>query len=253
LDDARAGVERLEVGRWFRNARLSLGVSASAGLGLLFVGDVDPVREMLSDAIRTVPGALLLMVAASGLAVSGLWLLLGVRRVLPRVGVVSWMLAVWCASLVAVAFFPTNLPGTEPGLVAAVHRVGAGLMAALPPLIALTVAEKAGRVGETGRVRLLRAAGLAALAACVAFGVAHGPAVLFGSELFPYAGLAERVLLALVLVVVGLCAWALDGVNQPDAAGGEGSVMLPGSTEERTSVVMSEAGAAGVRVREGEP
>ncbi|MCY1144254.1 DUF998 domain-containing protein [Actinoplanes sp. Pm04-4] len=223
-----------------------------AGVGLLFVGDVDPVKEMLSDAIQTLPGALLLMVAASGLAVSGLWLLAGVRRVLPRAGVVSWMLAVWCVSLVAVAFCPTNLPGTEPGLVAVVHRVGAGLMAALPPLIALIVAEKAGRVGETGRVRRLRAAGLAALAACVAFGVAHGPTVLFGSELFPYAGLAERILLALVLVVVGLCAWVLDGVNQPGSTSGEGSVMSPGSTE-RTSVVMSEAGSAGVRVWEGEP
>jgi len=228
--------------RWFRYARVSLGVSAVAGVGLLVVGNADPLNEMLSDAVRTVPGALLLMVAACGLAVSGMWLLAGVRRALPRARAVSWLLGVWCASLVAVAFFPTNLPGTEPGTTAVVHRVGAALMAALPPLIALLVAEaagrraeagrvgllgaggqvEAGRVGlvradgrvEAGRVRLLRAAGLAALAACVAFGVAHVPAVLFGVELFPYAGLAERILLALVLVVVGLCAWAVEGVER---------------------------------------
>lgn len=67
---------------------------------------------------------------------------------------------------------------------------------------------------EAGRVRVLRGVGLAALAACVAFGVAHGPAVLFGAELFPYAGLAERILLALVLVVVGVCAWVVEGVER---------------------------------------
>nr|WP_221381927.1 DUF998 domain-containing protein [Actinoplanes polyasparticus] len=207
---------------------MSLGVSTVAGVGLLVVGNADPLNEMLSDAVRTVPGALLLMVAACGLAVSEMWLLAGVRRALPRARAVSWLLGVWCASLVAVAFFPTNLPGTEPGVAAVVHRVAAALLAALPPLIALLVVEAAGRRAEAGRagpvhadgraeagrVRWLRVAGLSALAACVAFGAAHGPAVMFGAELFPYAGLAERILLALVLVVVGLCAWAVEGVER---------------------------------------
>ncbi|MBM2614040.1 DUF998 domain-containing protein [Actinoplanes sp. LDG1-06] len=197
--------------RWFRNAQLSLGTATVAGTGLLLVGDVDPVNEMISDAVQTVPGALLLMVAACGLASAGLWLLAGARRTLPRSPLLTTMLAVWCASLVAVAFFPTNLPGAEPGVAAVVHRVGAGLMAALPPLIALLVADLAGRrtPGEPGRVRLLRAAGLTSLAVCVAFGALHGPAVLAGTGVLPYAGLFERILMALVIVVAGLCAWVI--------------------------------------------
>ncbi len=195
---------------WYRNARLSLGLSTLAGGGLLVVGNVDPVDEMLSHSIRTMPGALLLAVASCGLSATGMWLLTGARRAL-RNRTLSILLTVWCVALVAVAFFPTNLPGTPPDAAAAVHRIGAGLMAALPPLIALLVAELAGRRAESGRTRLLRAAGLSTLAACVAFGAVHGPAVLLGADIPPYAGLSERILLVLILLVVGLCAWVIQG------------------------------------------
>ncbi|MBL7252944.1 DUF998 domain-containing protein [Paractinoplanes lichenicola] len=197
--------------RWYRHTQLSLALATVAGAGLLVVGHVDPMNQMLSDSISTVPGAVLLALAACGLAAAGAWLLAGARRALPRSGLLTVLLGAWSVSLLALAVFPTNLPGTEAGPAAVIHRVGAGAMAALPPLIALLVAHLAGRREVTGRVRALWAAGWSAVTACLAFAVVNGPAVLLDQSLPPYAGLAERILLALVLVVVGLCAWVLEG------------------------------------------
>ncbi|MFY1652973.1 DUF998 domain-containing protein [Solwaraspora sp. WMMB762] len=210
-----ATIVRAGTSRWYRNVQLSLGVGTAAGTGLLVVGDVDPVDEMVSESIRTVPGAVLLALAACGLAAAGAWLLAGARRVLPPAWPLTVLLSVWCVSLVAVVVFPTNLPGTEPGVTAGVHRIGAALMAALPPLFALLIAKRAGHGADLARVRWLRAAGWSALAACVAFAAVNGPAVLLGQGYLPFAGLAERVLLALVFVVVGLCAWVLEGEERP--------------------------------------
>lgn len=197
--------------RWYRNALVSLAVATAAGTALLVAGEVDPLNQMISDSIRTVPGAVLLALSACGLAAAGAWLLAGARRALPRNGMLTALLMVWCASLVVVVVFPTNLPGTAPGTAAVLHRIGAGLMAALPPLIALLVARLAGRRAESAPVRRLRTVGWSALAACAAFAVLNGPAALLDRGLPPFAGLAERILLVLVLVIVGLCARVLDG------------------------------------------
>ncbi|GAB2601952.1 hypothetical protein Aab01nite_63200 [Paractinoplanes abujensis] len=201
---------RAATSRWYRHTQLSLALATVAGAGLLVVGHVDPMNQMLSDSVSTVPGAVLLALAACGLAAAGACLLAGARRALPRPGLLTVLLGVWSVSLLALAVFPTNLPGSEPGVAAVIHRVGAGATAALPPLIALLVARPAARREVTGRVRALRVAGWSASAACLAFAVVNGPAVLLGQSLPPYAGLAERILLALVLMVVGLCAWVLE-------------------------------------------
>ena len=94
------------------------------------------------------------------------------------------------------ALFPTNLPGTELTDSAIVHRYGAAVVAAVPPVIGLLVA----------RSRRLRTASLITTGGVVLFGLAHGPAVLFGGAVMPYAGLAERILFALILVVLVLSA-----------------------------------------------
>ncbi len=135
--------------RWYRNAQLSLGLGTAAGSGLLLVGDVDPVDQMVSESIRTVPGAVRAGPGGVRLAAAGGWLLAGARRVLPPAWPLTLLLSVWCVSLVAVVVFPTNLPGTEPGVAAGLHRFGAALMAVLPPLFALLIVKRAGR-GATG-------------------------------------------------------------------------------------------------------
>ncbi|HWS34838.1 MAG TPA: DUF998 domain-containing protein [Actinoplanes sp.] len=207
-----AGTRTGGVGRWYRGVFLSLAVATAAGTSLLVVGDVDPMDEMLSDSVQTVPGDVLLAVAASALASAGAWLLAGARRILPRAsasggrgtGPLAAMLSVWCGALLVVAAFPTNAPGTEPDLAAMVHRGGAGLVVALPPLITLRIA---GTVRTGGAV--LRVAGWSTLGGCGLFGMVNGPAMVFGEALPAYAGLLERILLGLVLLSIGLCGWVL--------------------------------------------
>ncbi|MDR7281057.1 DUF998 domain-containing protein [Catenuloplanes atrovinosus] len=196
-------------GDWFRYALLCLALSTTAGSGLLLHGGVDQVNELVSDAVRSRSGAVLLALAACGLAGAGVWLCAGARRGLPRTRRLVALLAVWVVSLIAVAFFPTNLPGTPLTAAGVVHRYAAAAAVGLPPLVALLVAEKSGQ-----RARLLRTVGFATLAACAAFAAVHGPEVLLGSSRPPYAGLAERLLLALVLLATGLSAWVIKRAEQ---------------------------------------
>jgi hypothetical protein len=113
-----------------------------------------------------------------------------------RTRVLQTLLTLWAAGLVAVAAFPTNLPGTELTDSAVLHRYGAGLVVAVPPVLGLLLAAS----------RRLRTASLITAGGAVLFGVAHGPAVLFGTDVLPYAGLAERILFALILLVLALTA-----------------------------------------------
>ena len=200
--------------RWYRNVQLSLGLATIAGTALLVAGNVDPRDQMISESAHTVPGAVLLALAACGFAAAGAWLLVGAHRALPQSRLLTAMLVIWCVCLTVVAIFPTNVPGTEPGVTAVLHRLSAGPTAALPPLIALRVAKMARQRAENGRVRWLRAAGWFTLTACVAFGAVNGPAALLDRALPPYAGLGERGLLALMLVVMGLCAWVVEGEDR---------------------------------------
>ncbi|WP_306211142.1 DUF998 domain-containing protein [Actinoplanes sp. RD1] len=178
-----------------------------AGLGTL--ATVGSPGEMVSDAVRSLPGAVLLAVSCCCLAAAGASLCLGVRAALSRTRLLTALLVAWCVALVVVALFPANPPGAPLDHAAMVHRYGAAPVAALPPLFELLVAEVAApRRGAMlpgpAPVRLLRGASLAALGACLAFGALNGQAVLAGDDLLPHSGVAERILLALVLVVVGL-------------------------------------------------
>jgi hypothetical protein len=182
---------------WHRTALAALAVAVVAGLAMQAFGPIDPVNQMLSDTVASWPGALMLGLACAALVVVAGCLAVGAgpARSAPA-RVLHALLALWAAGLVAVAAFPTNLPGTELTDSAVVHRYGAGLVVAVPPVIGLLVA--AGR--------RLRTASLITVGGAVLFGVAHGPAVLFGADVLPYAGLAERILFALILVVLALTA-----------------------------------------------
>jgi hypothetical protein len=190
---------------WHRTGIVSIGTAVVAGLALQPFGSVDPVNEMISDTVGSPVGALLLGLACAALAVTAGCLAVGAGRAGQlRTRVLHGLLGLWSVALLAVALFPTNLPGTELTNSAVVHRYGAAVVAAVPPVIGLLVA----------RTRRLRTASLAAGGMTVLFGVIHGPAVLFGGPVMPYAGLTERLLFALILVVLVLTARDLAAHNE---------------------------------------
>jgi hypothetical protein len=86
------------------------------------------------------------------------------------------------------------------------HRYGAAFAAAVPPVLGLLLA----------RSRRLRTASLVTGGGAALYGAAHGPAVLFGADVLPYAGLAERILFALIFVVLALTVRDLAGRNEKE-------------------------------------
>jgi hypothetical protein len=178
---------------WHRTALTAIAVALVAGIALHTFGSVDPVNQMLSDTVSSAPSGFLLGVACAALVVAAGCLTAAVRPH-GRARLLRVLLALWAAGLVAVTAFPTNLPGTEVTTSAVVHRYGAALTVAVPPVVGLLVA----------RSRRLWMASLVTAAAAVLYGVAHAPAMLGGAEILPLAGLAERILLGLVLLVVAL-------------------------------------------------
>jgi hypothetical protein len=180
---------------WHRASLTAVAVAVVAGVALHTFGSVDPVNQMLSDTVASAPGAVLLGVAGAALVVAAGFLAVGARHS-DRPGLIRTLLGLWTAGLVALAVFPTNLPGTGVTTGALVHRYGAALAVAVPPIVGLVAA----------RGRRLRTASLVTGGAAMIYGAAHAPAMLTGAEVMPYAGLAERVVLALVLTVVVLTA-----------------------------------------------
>ena len=183
---------------WHRGGLAAVAVAAAAGIALHWIGSVDAVNQMLSDTVSSAPGAALLGVACAALMVAAGCLAVGARHA-ARSRLVRGLLGLWSAGLAALAVFPTNLPGTAVTTGAVIHRYGAALAVAVPPVIGLLVA----------RTRRLRTASLVTGGAAGLYGVAHVPSMVTGTEILPYAGLAERVVLGLVLLVVVMTTAAL--------------------------------------------
>ncbi|MEV6493509.1 DUF998 domain-containing protein [Actinoplanes sp. NPDC051633] len=173
-------------------ARAGIAIAVLAGLAThLAGGGIDPIHQMLSDSVMSVPGAVMLGTACAALVmVAGA--LAAMTRGQRRARLVVPLLGVWAAALVAIVVFPTNPPGTELDNAAVAHRYGAALTAVVPPIVGLLAA----------RTRRLRTVSWLTAGAAGLFGAAHAPAVLFGNDVVPYAGLAERVLFGLILVLL---------------------------------------------------
>jgi hypothetical protein len=187
---------------WHRASRAAIAVAVVTGVALHLIGSVDPVHHMLSDTVSSAAGALLFGVACAALVVAAGSLAVGARRH-EHARLVRVLLGLWAAGLVALAVFPTNLPGTPATTSAVVHRYGAALAVAVPPLLGVLVAHS----------RRLRTAALVTGGVAAGYGVAHLPAMVTGVELLPYAGLVERVVLVLMLLVVALTADELRGAR----------------------------------------
>jgi MFS family permease len=175
---------------------IGLAVAVVAGISLHLVTHIDPVNQMLSDAVVSLPGTILLGVACAGLVVVAGALAVTAARHGPRRKLVPTLLGLWSAALATIVVFPTNLPGMPLTTSAVIHRYGAAMLAVVPPVVGLLVA----------RTRRLRRAAWTTAAAAALFGVLHGPAVLLGRDVVPYAGLTERVLFVLILVLLALTA-----------------------------------------------
>jgi hypothetical protein len=214
----------------------AVAVAAAAGIGLHTFGPVDAMHQVLSASVATPAGTVLLGTACAALVVAAR-LLSAAAWHTGRSGPVRALLGLWAAGLIALAVFPTNLPGAEVTTSTIIHRYGAAIAMAAPPLIALLVA----------RTRRLRTAALITGGATAAYGLAHIPAILAGTTLLPYAGLWERVLLVLMLVLVLLTDAELEGTG-PDLhpAGGlpDGERGAPIKLDHRAALVEALAASA---------
>jgi hypothetical protein len=206
--------------------------------GALATPRVDPLAFTVSDYVALPGGYALLAVAALALGLVGVALAAAARRAAPAARAVPVLLLGWSAALLLVGLFPTNPPGVPADLAAGVHRyAGALAFAALPLAVWL--------LGRALRNRALRGLAVAVGAAAGAFLVAHVPTVLAidtaGSPGFPLLGGVERVLYALVIVLLLVTARALRR-TAPDL------VVVPAAAEAGPALVErrpAEAGAAG--------
>jgi hypothetical protein len=176
--------------------------------GALATPRIDALALTVSDYVALPGGYALLALAALALGGVGVALAVAARRAAPAAGAVPVLLSSWSAALLLVGLFPTNPPGVPADLAAGVHRyAGAWAFAALP--IAVWLLGRA--LGHRALCGLAVAVGVAA----GVFLLAHVPIVLAidiaGSPGFPLLGGVERVLYALVIVLLLVTARALRG------------------------------------------
>ncbi|MEV0394248.1 DUF998 domain-containing protein [Polymorphospora rubra] len=184
---------------WYRYALSAVTVALVAGLALHAVDDVHPLHQMLSETAVSSAGILLLGVAAAALVAVAGCLGVGIRRAGPRrAGLLTVLLVIWAAGLVALAVFPMDLSGEPTTYAGVLHRYGAAVAVAVPPLLGLVLAG----AGRDDGARQLRAASVVTGVAGGVFAAAHLPTILLDADSLPYIGLVERLLLALMLVVV---------------------------------------------------
>lgn len=203
--------------RWSQGA-VAVAFASTAVLHIVGAGSVDPVAQTISDYVAIPGGYALLGVAAFTLTAAGAVLAVGVCRVgLPRPGTPAALLWSWSVALLLLGVFPTNAPGTPPGLVAAVHRYAGAWAFAVLPVAGMLVAR---RLRDTpGWTRA--ATGLARLSVTTAvlsltFLLAHIPLVFGGTSPVPLLGLVERALYAVLLVLLLAIAQVVD---QPVVSG----------------------------------
>jgi hypothetical protein len=203
---------------------------AMACLHLGSAGLVDPWHQTISDYVVVPGGYALLGAAASALAVACVMLAAALGNAgLPRPGRPAALLLSAAAALVLVAVFPTNIPGTEPGVVANVHRVAGGWVFAALPSAAWLVARRArAGAGWDANARILTLWSGVTGVLSIAFLLSHVPIVIGTSSGVPLVGGFERVLYAAVMVVMLVTAraaqLAMQAARTMSAASSPGSV-----------------------------
>jgi uncharacterized protein DUF998 len=168
------------------------------------VGTVDPVVQTLSDYVALPGGYALLGVAAVALAAAVGLVGAGLRAAgLPDPGAPTALLAAASGGLVAAAVFPTNDPGTLAGPVANLHRAAGAVVLVALPVATWMIARRAARTPAWGAA----APGLTRLAAATAglsaaFLLSNVPIVITGSPILANLGALQRVLYAVMLLLL---------------------------------------------------
>jgi uncharacterized membrane protein len=190
---------------------VAVAVVALAFLHLDGVGAVDPVRQMISDYVALPGGYALLGVAAVALAVAVALVAAGLRAArLADPSTPAVLLGAAGGGLAAAAVFPTNDPGTSAGLVADVHRLAGFVVLVTLPLATWLIARRAARTPSwRASAPALRWVAGAVCLLSGAFLLGNVPIVISDSSVFTALGAVQRVLYAMVMVVLLLLARAI--------------------------------------------
>jgi hypothetical protein len=186
-------------------ACVAVTVVALAVLHVDGVGTIDPVVRVISDYVALPGGYALLGVAAVALAVAVGLLAAALRPAgLADPGAPAALLGAASGGLAVAAVFPTNEPGTSAGLVADLHRLAGLVVLVALPVGAWEIARRAARTASWRRSAPLL--GWAAGAVCLlsaAFLLGNViPIVISDSPFFTALGALQRVLYAVVMVVL---------------------------------------------------
>lgn len=245
--------------RWPRLAGMTaivavaVSLAAAAYLHLAAYPVVSPLADTVSAYVHT-GGGTALAVSAASLAVGFGVLVAGLAAAGLRLDTATRALAViWGLALLAIAWFPADLPGGARTFSGAVHNgAGAAVFVCLPAAswrLSGTLAGAWRRVATTVR-RLAAAAGVA----FVGFLVTHPP-VNRWYGLGPMHGLGERILLALQIGILLTLATALLHTTPaagaaPSGAVGAGGVGV-GAADVGVGAGDVDAGGAGTGGRVG--
>jgi hypothetical protein len=202
-------------GAWAAAAIACFGLSLVTALVLhvTLAGEVDPVRQVISDyALSGGSGGFavcaLTMAAGTGFLLAGL-----TRAGLPVTRPVVALAAAWGAGLTLCAFFPTIPTGAPMTLSAGVHRyAGLVLFVSLPATAGLLARGAANHPVHHGLAARLQRNTDWAWAALAVFLLSQLPVLLASSRGFDgplFQGLAERLVFAGYLVLLGEPALAL--------------------------------------------
>jgi hypothetical protein len=183
----------------------ALGAQAIiAGLTLGFAGNVDPLRDPVSDyawhrggRVLFAVAVLLLLVAAGTLAAAAH------LADLPKTPLASTLFLLWTTGLVVVLLFRSNVSAADPTASGEIHRLGGAVLFTSLPLAALALSARL----RTDPRWLPAASPLRrGAAAGVVTAAAFGAAQLVG---WLPAGLLERAALLAEFVIVATVATAL--------------------------------------------
>jgi hypothetical protein len=199
---------------WAGETAVAGGVAfALLSLALLHVmgsGTLDPLTRTISDYVFLPGGYTLLGLAGIAIATASFVLSRGLRRGdLPDAGPPAGLLLSVAVALVLVAIFPTHDPRTAAGLVSNVHRAAGGWVLVMVPVAGWMVARRArsAPAWQAAAPAVAWCAGVSAVL-CALFLLSLLPIVIGGSPGFPLLGGVQRVLYAVVMLVLVVTARA---------------------------------------------